>query len=131
MKKYFLLIAIAVTAFEAKSQGYNYNTYGIGFGISSVKGYTNVKRNYDNYAYNLNFIYNYSPFVPVMAELQFGTLTGGGLTVDRDLYRRQYINHYKALILHFDIQAGEVESISEILFVDFAEVLVTARRNEL
>ena len=98
--------------------GYNYNQYGIGFGFSSVKGYTNVKRNYDHYAYNLNFIYNYSPYLPVMAELQVGTLSGGGLTVDRDLYRRQYLNKYKALILHADVQGGEIMDYQDNFFLD-------------
>lgn len=108
MKKYFLLILITAAACSVKAQGYNYNNYGIGFGVSSVKGYTNVARNYDNMAYNINFVYNYSPYVPVMAEFQFGTLTGGGLTVDRDPYRRQYKNNYNAVYLHADLQAGEV-----------------------
>ena len=119
MKKYFLIIAITLAAVGANAQGYNYNQYGIEFGISSVKGYTNVARNYDNYAYNLNFVYNYSPYLPVMIELQAGRLTGGGLTVDRDKYKRQYQNNYKAIILHADVMAGEIMDYDDSFFKDF------------
>ncbi|MBD1393632.1 hypothetical protein [Mucilaginibacter glaciei] len=118
MKKFILLTAAVFTAFAANAQ-YTYNTFGLGVGFSSVKGYTNVKRNYDEKAYNLNFIYNYSPYVPVAAEIQFGKLTGGGLTVDRDPYRRQYSNNYKAVILHADIYAGEVMDYEDSFFKNF------------
>jgi hypothetical protein len=119
LKKYFLFIFIALAALEVKAQGsYNYNDFGIGVGVSSVKGYTNVRRNYDNYAYNLNFTYNYSPYLPVTLELQAGKLTGGGLTVDRDLYRRQYENNYKAILLHIDVQAGEIMDYERNTFLN-------------
>ncbi|WP_374948977.1 hypothetical protein [Mucilaginibacter sp.] len=118
MKKLILFIAITLTALAANAQ-YNYNTLGVGIGASSVRGYTNVKRNYDEKAYNLNIIYNYSPYVPVAVEFQFGKLTGGGLTVDRDLYRRQYSNKYKALIVHADLYAGEVMDYDNSFFKNF------------
>jgi hypothetical protein len=109
LKKYFLFIALALASFKIKAQGgYNYNSFGIGIGASSVKGYTNVARNYTHQAYNLNLVYNYSPYVPIMVELQAGTLSGGGLTVEEDRYRRQYKNNFKAAILHADLQLGEV-----------------------
>jgi hypothetical protein len=107
VKKYFLFVVITLATFTARAQD-NYNTYGIGVDYSSVKGYTNVKNSYNENAYNLSFIYNYSQYVPIAVEVQFGKLTGGGLTVDKDLYRRQYSNNYKAIILHADLQAGEI-----------------------
>jgi hypothetical protein len=116
LKKTFLFIVITLAAFTARAQ-YNYSTLGVGIGFSSVKGYTNVKRNYDEKAYNLNFIYNYSPYVPIAAEIQFGKLTGGGLTVDRDFYRRQYANNYKALIIHADLQFGEIIEYENSFFM--------------
>lgn len=118
MKKLILFIAITLAAFTAKAQ-YNYNTLGVGVGFSSVKGYTNVARNYDEKAYNVNLIYNYSPYLPVAVEYQWGKLTGGGLTVDRDKYRRQYSNNYKALILHADLYAGEIIDYEDSFFKNF------------
>lgn len=35
------------------------------------------------------------------------------------------------IVLNFGIQASKIESISQVVFVDFAKVLVTSRRNEL
>jgi len=105
-------------AFTAKAQ-YNYSTLGVGIGFSSVKGYTNLRKNNNDKAYDFNFIYNYSPYVPIAAEIQFGKLSGGGLTIDQDLHRRQYSNNYKALIIHADLQAGEVIEYENSPFMNF------------
>jgi hypothetical protein len=93
--------------------GYNYKEFGIGLDLSYERGYTNVQKQYDHVSENINFIYNYSPYIPVVAELQFGHLSGGGLTLATDKYGRQYVNNFEGLILHADFQFGEVIDYSQ------------------
>jgi hypothetical protein len=114
LKKLILFFVFAITAVIAKAQaGYNYKEFGIGLDVSYERGYTNVNRQDNHPAANLNFIYNYSPYIPITAEIQFGNLSGGGLTVDKDKYGRMYTNNFEALVLHGDFQMGEVIDYSE------------------
>jgi hypothetical protein len=93
--------------------GYNYKEFGIGLDVFSEIGFTNVQKQYRHFGESLNFVYNYSPYIPVTAELQFGHLSGGGLTPALDKYGRQYLNNYEGLILHADFQFGEVIDYSQ------------------
>src|SRR5580693_8281747 len=93
--------------------GYNYKEFGIGLDVFSELGYTNVQKQYRHIGESLNFVYNYSPYIPVTAELQFGHLSGGGLTPKTDKYGRQYLNNYEGLIIHADFQLGEVIDYSQ------------------
>jgi hypothetical protein len=98
----------------AKAQmGYNYKEFGIGLDISAARGYTNIARQDEHIVANINFIYNYSPYIPVTAELQFGTLSGGGLTPNLDRYGRMFTNHFEAFVIHADFQLGEVIDYSQ------------------
>ncbi len=107
LKKYILFLVITFAAITAKAQsGYNYQEYGVGVGASYIRGYTNVTKQYNHPAFNFNFIYNYNPYVPIEAEVQIGTLSGGGLAPTQDPYGRVYSNNYKALIVHGDFQLG-------------------------
>jgi hypothetical protein len=96
--------------------GYNYKEFGIGLDFSYMRGYTNLARQDYHLAQSISFTYNYSPYIPITAELQFGTLSGGGLTTNLDKHRRQYTNHFEGLILHGDIQLGELIDYSESYF---------------
>lgn len=114
MKKLILIFVFAVAAIAAKAQeGYNYKEFGIGLDVSYERGYTNVNRQDNHISENINFIYNYSPYIPITAELQFGTLSGGGLTTNLDKYGRMYTNKYEAFVVHGDFQLGEVIDYSE------------------
>jgi hypothetical protein len=93
--------------------GYNYKEFGIGLDVFSEIGFTNVQRQYRHIGENLDFVYNYSPYIPVVAELQFGHLSGGGLTPALDKYGRQYTNNYEGLVIHADFQLGEVIDYSQ------------------
>jgi hypothetical protein len=97
--------------------GYNYKEFAIGLDINYERGFTNVNKQYNHVGESINFIYNYSPYVPITAELQFGTLSGGGLTPDLDKYGRQYTNQYEALYLHGDLMLGELVDYSESYFM--------------
>jgi hypothetical protein len=114
LKKLILLFTFAFSAIIVKAQvGYNYKEFAVGLDISYERGYTNVNRQDNNIGENLNFTYNYSPYIPITAELQFGKLSGGGLTPDKDPYGRQYTNQYEGLIVHGDFQMGEIIDYSE------------------
>jgi hypothetical protein len=106
------------SAFVVKAQvGYNYKEFSIGLDVSYERGYTNVNRQDEHFGESINFTYNYSPYIPITAELQFGTLSGGGLTQNLDKYGRMYTNHFEGLILHGDFQLGEVVDYTESYFM--------------
>ncbi|MFI5162017.1 MAG: hypothetical protein ACHQHN_12115 [Sphingobacteriales bacterium] len=114
MKKLILLFVFLFSVLIGKAQmGYNYKEYGVGLDIFSEIGFTNVQKQYRHIGQNLNFTYNYSPYIPVTAELQFGHLSGGGTTPAIDKYGREYTNNYEGLIVHADFQLGEVIDYSQ------------------
>lgn len=118
MKKLILLFAFVFSAFVVKAQvGYNYKEFSIGLDVSYERGYTNLNRQDQHFGESINFTYNYSPYIPITAELQFGTLSGGGLTQNLDKYGRMYTNHFEGLILHGDFQLGEVVDYTESYFM--------------
>jgi hypothetical protein len=107
LKKFILFATAQLIAITALAQsGYNYYEYGVEAGASYIRGYTNITKQYDHPAFNLAFVYNYNPYLPISAEIQAGTLSGGGLAPSQDPYGRQYTNNYKALIIHADFQLG-------------------------
>ena len=114
MKKLILLFVFVFSVVLAKAQmGYNYKEFAIGMDVGYERGYTNVQRQDNHFGESINFIYNYSPYVPVSAELQFGNLSGGGTTPARDKYGRQYTNNFEAFLLHADFQLGEAIDYSQ------------------
>jgi hypothetical protein len=107
LKKIILFFALILASISLKAQsGYNYEEFAIGVDASYIKGYTNIPRQDSHPAFSLNFIYNFNPYLPIVAEFQKGTLSGGGLTVDKDKYGRMYTNKYTAFVLHADFQMG-------------------------
>ena len=120
MKKLILLFILVFSVVLAKAQlGYNYKEFGIGMDVSYQRGYTNLNRQDEHIGANINFMYNYSPYIPVVAELQFGTLSGGGISIpDKDRYGRQYTNSYEAFLVHADFQLGEVIDYSRNDFLN-------------
>jgi len=98
---------MAAAVMGAKAQaGYNYYEFGLGVGASYERGYTNIPRQDQNITFQGSLVYNYNPYVPITFEIQKGHLSGGGLTVNRDRYGRQYTNNFLAVYLQTDIQLG-------------------------
>ncbi|WP_428327512.1 hypothetical protein [Mucilaginibacter sp.] len=107
LRKYILFFAVLFAAIGAKAQaGYNYYEMGVGTDVSYVRGFTNIPRQDNHLAVALNFIYNYNPYLPIEAEIQKGTLSGGDTTVAVDRYGRKFKNNYLAFALHADVQLG-------------------------
>lgn len=100
-------MALIVSAAKAQG-GYNYSQFGVGVGASYQRAHADTKLQYYHPSFNINLIYNYGPYLPVALEFQVGKLSGGGRTLDKDPFGREYSNSYKALILHGDIQAGDI-----------------------
>jgi hypothetical protein len=107
LKKYILAISLLFGAITSKAQlDVNYKQYAIGFGVSSVLGYTNLNQQQSHFAENVDLTYYYSAYIPITFEVQKGTLSGGSLTLDPS--GRVYTNNYLALMLHSDFQLGQI-----------------------
>ncbi len=107
LKKYILFFVAFIAASAVKAQsGYNYAELGVGLEGSYMRGYTNVPLQFEHAGVAVKFIYNYSPYLPIEAEIQKGTLSGGGLTTKLDKYGRQFTNNYLAVVVHADFQLG-------------------------
>ena len=119
LKKNFLLFVLVFSSIIVKAQGdYNFMPMGIGVGAGTIRGYTNVAKQNNTLAANINFTYYVSPYLPITLELQDGRLNGGSATTDQ--YGRQYRNNYLGLLVHGDLQLGQVidyyySGINEIL----------------
>jgi hypothetical protein len=119
LKKFTLLLLILVSArLSLKAQdSYNFAQYGVAAYFSAVHPFDDLKKANNTTAYSLAGYYNYSPYVPIGLELQFGNVSGGSIITDPS--KRQYDNKYTALIFHADLQAGELidYSGSDVLWV--------------
>ena len=119
MKKFILFFVISLTTVAAKAQGgYDYSKLGLGVGVGYGRAFADTKRQDYHPSFNFGLIYNYEPYIPIALEFQFGTLSGGGRTIDKDPYGRIYKNNYKALILHADLQAGAIMDYSNSDFLN-------------
>lgn len=110
LKKIILLLLIVLCTTYLKAQsGFNFAPYGFQAEASSVHAFDDFKKNFNNKAFSILGVYNYSPYLPIAAELQFGQLSGGSNSNKAiDPYGRQSTNSYKAFLLHADIEAGEL-----------------------
>jgi len=108
LKKYILLIVIAFACFKANAQGADsYHSYGIGFGVSGARPMADLKKQFNDMAFNANLTYFYNRYVPIVLEFQVGKLRGGGNTIAEDKDTRRFENKYKALMFHIDYQLGD------------------------
>lgn len=122
MKKYLLFIVLLIALGHANAQSnLNYALYGIGVSASENRPYADTKRADNNKSYAITANYFYTPYVPIGLEFQFGTLSGGGRTTDLDAYGRIYKNNYKALLLHMDVQLGEVIDYQRNTFLNIVK----------
>jgi hypothetical protein len=95
LKKFILLFVLAFTLTAVKAQsGFNYYEFGVGLGGSYGKAQADLKKQDYHPAFNLNFVYNYSPYLPITAEFQKGTFSGGGRNRSEDLSGRYFTNSY-------------------------------------
>jgi hypothetical protein len=106
LKRYIFFLPILFSVLSAHAQlDLNYTQFGVGVGTSYERGYTNVNIQNNHFAQYVNFTYYLTGYIPLTAEIQKGTLSGGSITLDQ--YGRQYLNNYIGLIFHGDYQFGE------------------------
>jgi hypothetical protein len=107
LKRTFLLFVLILSSVIVKAQGdYNFMPYAIGTGVSIIRGYTNVAKQNNTLAANINFTDYVSPYLPITFELQKGRLWGGSVVTDPS--GREYVNNYLALKVHVDLQLGQI-----------------------
>jgi hypothetical protein len=102
---FFTLLLSAVTLISKAQIGYDYAQYDIGFGGSINQLYGDAESVKSTKAANVSFIYNQTPFVNYIVEIQNGTLEGGKLT---SMSGRYFKNGYTALLFRGQLQAGEI-----------------------
>jgi hypothetical protein len=134
LKKFILLLlSSSFLVFTAEAQlGYNYNQYGLGFGVGYNAPKTDVPYAVHGPAVNISASYNLTPYTRFSVEYEFGKLEAGynkyyadaikNLTATDaatlavipkvyqatvDPYRRAYVNTYQSIVLHGDVQFGE------------------------
>jgi hypothetical protein len=119
LKKYILFFVLFFALATVKAQsGFNYYEYGVGVGGSYGKAEADLKKQDYHPAFNLNLVYNYSPYLPITAELQKGPFSGGGALRSQDASGRYFSNSYFSLNIHADLQAGEIMDYADSWVLD-------------
>ena len=98
--------------------GYNYREWAFGLEGGGSKAFADMKRQDYGYVASASIYYNYSPYLPIGAEFQIGRLSGGGIEKDIDKHTRFFKNNYKAIILHADLQVGELGDYANSWLID-------------
>lgn len=106
MKRLILLLLFLIINTVVRAQnGFDYHQFSIGAGIGATTAFGNTETTVSKSAFNLNFNYNISPFFTLTLEGQMGTLAGGNVS---DFSARRFVNDYTAVMLHANLQAGEL-----------------------
>jgi hypothetical protein len=111
-----LILLLMVAGMAANAQEGRYQPYSIGVGYGSTIAKAGEQTLTSANAVDVSFNYHFTPFTSVSLEGQFGQLTGGN--AQTDIYAKQFINNYKAFILHTDIQLGEFIDYSHNPFLN-------------
>lgn len=91
-----------------------YSTFSIGGGIGVTTVYDYTLQAQNKSAINGTLSYNISPFFSITGEAQMGGFQGGDITA---FNMKHFTNSYKALLLHADLQAGEITDYSRSNFL--------------
>jgi len=117
LKRNFLLFILIFSSIIVKAQGdYNFMPSGVGFDVSTIRGYTNVAKQNNTLAASVFYSYYPSPYTPITFELQKGRLWGGSRVTDE--YGREYENNYYNFGVHADLQMGQVIDYSQNNFMN-------------
>jgi hypothetical protein len=102
-------MVLILAFYKAGAQGsINYASFGFGLNAGINKPLADLRKQIVNNSYSATAYYYYTPYVPIALEFQVGKLAGGGNTVAEDKDTRRFLNNYKALMLHIDVQLGEI-----------------------
>lgn len=113
----FIIIFFLVAVYSgANAQLSLFHKYSIGVSAGIGKVYGDVSPPVNKPFIGLSANYNQTPFINLVGELQFGTLTGGNL---KNYGSRQFDNKYTAAFLRGQVQAGEFLDYSAGPFQNF------------
>ncbi|WP_374950494.1 hypothetical protein [Mucilaginibacter sp.] len=101
----FSLLLCSVALLSKAQIGNDYAQYDFGIGGTINKLYGDAETTKSTPAVNINFTYNFTPYVNYVAELQGGILEGGSEATKSGRYFR---NVYKAVVFRGQLQAGEL-----------------------
>lgn len=104
-----------IAGITAKAQ-YNYAEWGVGFGYGLTQPYSDLRQNDYQKGMYFNVVYNYSPYLPFVFEMQMGKLSGGNNETDPS--HRYFVNNYLGFNLHGDIQLGEIMDYEGDFFLE-------------
>jgi hypothetical protein len=122
LRKLILLFILSVPTLTLKAQdSYNFTKYGVGFNASYAHPYADLEAAKQSYTFSVAGYYNLTPYIPIGLEIQFGQLAGGSVLTDPA--KREYNNHFKALIAHGDVQLGQLIDYSGSFLMRLAKDL--------
>jgi hypothetical protein len=102
---FFTLLLTAVTLISKAQIGYDYAQYDIGFGGSINQLYGDAESLKSTKAANVSFVFNQTPYVNYLVEVQAGSLEGGD---SKSKSGRYFKNGYTAILFRGQLQAGEI-----------------------
>ncbi|NNU33902.1 hypothetical protein HK413_06640 [Mucilaginibacter sp. S1162] len=122
MKKITLFFILGLLKLSANARdSYNFSHWGVGFFGSTNFPYADLKQGNQGKTFNITGYYNLTPYVPLGLEIQTGSISGGSIITD--VAKRQYDNHYMAVIVHGDLALGEIMDYDGNFFLKFAKDL--------
>lgn len=112
--KLILLLLVSSSTANAQTGYYQPFSVGVGYGATIAFAGEQTLTSSNSTEFNLN--YQFTPFVAVSIEGQYGNLSGGNAT--EDTFGKQFLNNYTAVILHADLQLGELMDYSHSRFLN-------------
>ncbi|MFD0794331.1 hypothetical protein ACFQZX_11945 [Mucilaginibacter litoreus] len=105
-KKIFFTLIFSVAAIVSKAQiGFDYAQYDLGLGGAYNKLYGDAESTKGTVSAHASFIYNETPYVNYVFEVQAGSLEGGNRLAASGRY---FKNNFTALVFRGQLQAGEI-----------------------
>jgi len=110
LRKFLLIIIGCFFAINSFAQ-YNYYRFSGGIGLGMNTAFTDLAKTRINQTIIGTIDYHLTPFVSAGLEIQSGTLSAGGKTVEEDAHLRFFKNGYTSFVAQGKVQIGQ--------FVDF------------
>jgi hypothetical protein len=116
LKSFNLILILIISSMAARAQVGSYQPFSIGAGYGVTIAFAGEQTLTSSNALDLNLNYNISPFATLSLEGQFGQLSSGDSV--HDSFAKQFLNSYNAIILHADLQGGELFDYSHSEFLN-------------
>jgi hypothetical protein len=111
-----LTVLLLTGSLTANAQNSFFHPFSIGDGYGVTVANAGEQTLTSSNATNINLNYNFTPFASLGIELQVGQLTGGNAQMDT--FGKQFVNDYNSIVLHTDLQLGELIDYSQSVFLN-------------